>query len=165
MKSNIYWAILVIVTAQIEATWLSQLRIQGVQPDLILVLVVYFAIVDGEQRAMMTGLLGGLFQDVAADTGLGHHVLCLVLVGYTVGRLSERLITDNPAVKTSAVFFASILHDVIYIAVDYVQHVDPQAAYTMAIGTVPRAFYTALTTPFLFFFLDRTPTVEHRRVL
>lgn len=156
MRGNFFWAVLVIATALIEATWLQAIRVQGVVPNLVLLLVVFYAVSESEIRAMFTGLLGGIFQDVAADTGLGHHVLCLVLVGFFVGRVGNRLITDNPAVKAALVFFAILLHDFIYITIDYIQHVDSSAAYTMAIGMVPRAFYTALLTPIVFFVMSRT---------
>ena len=150
------WIVLVVVTALIEATWLHVVRLEGVLPDLILLLVVYYAVVENEERAMFTGALGGIFQDVAADTGLGHHVLCLVIVGFAVGKLSRRLITDSPAVKAGLVFCASIVHGLIYIAIDYVQNPDMNALNTIAVSVLPRSFYTALATPLAYFLLDRT---------
>ena len=154
-RANVYWAILIVVTVLVEATWLGIIRIQGVLPDLVLLLVVYFGINQGEERAMLTGLFGGVLQDVAGDTGLGHHVLCLVIVGFLVGHISHRLITDNPAVKTGLVFCASMIHAIIYVMVDYVQTPDIDALHTIAVSHVPRAFYTALATPFVFYLLDR----------
>ena len=163
MRTNILWATLVVVTALIEARWPYALRIQGVVPQLVLVLVVYFAITEGEERAMFTGLLGGLFKDVAADTALGHYVLCLVVVGYFIGVMSKRLITDNPAVKAGAVFCASILHGLMYIAVDYIQRADAGNVYALLATVFPQAFYTALLTPVLFFVLSYAPMPQHRR--
>ena len=163
MRTNILWAILVVVTALIEARWPYALRIQSVVPQLVLVLVVYFAITEGEERAMFTGLLGGLFKDVAADAALGHHVLCLVVVGYFIGAMSRRLITDNPAVKAGAVFCASILYGLVYIAVDYIQRADAGNVYALLAAVLPQAFYTALITPVLFFVLSYAPMPQHRR--
>ena len=163
MRTNILWAVLVVVTALIEARWPYTLRIQGVVPQLVLVLVVYFAITEGEERAMFTGLFGGLFKDVAADAALGHYVLCLVIVGYLVGTASRRLITDNPAVKAGAVFCASILHGLVYIAVDYIQRADVGNVYALLATVLPQAFYTALLAPVLFFVLSYAPMPQHRR--
>jgi rod shape-determining protein MreD len=154
-RANVYWAILVVVTVLVEATWLGLIRVQGVMPDLVLLLVVYFGINRGEERAMTTGLVGGVLQDVAGDTGLGHHVLCLVIIGFLVGQISHRLITDNPAVKTGVVFCASIIHAIIYVMVDYVQTPDIDALNMLAVSHVPRAFYTALATPLVFYILNR----------
>ena len=118
-------------------------------------LVVYFSISEGTERGMYTGVLGGIFQDVAGNTGIGHHVLCLVCVGYIVGRMASRLITDNPYVKTVTVFVASIVHGLLYLAIEYVQKVDMSAVYTMSYSIIPHAFYTALVTPLVFLILGR----------
>lgn len=155
MRGNIPWFLLVVSVALIESTWLGAVRLQGVLPDLVLLLVIYFAVIDSQERAMFTGLVGGVFQDVAGDTGLGHHVLCLVVVGYLTGRVVERLITDHPAVKGGLVFVASILHGIIFLAIEYVQNPAMNATFTMMASTIPRAFYTALVTPILFFAFDR----------
>lgn len=163
MRTNILWAILVVITALIEAIWPYTLRIQAVVPQLVLLLVVYFAITEGEERAMFTGLLGGIFKDVAADAALGHHVLCLVVVGYFVGAMSKRLITDNPAVKAGAVFCASVTHSILYIAVDYIQRADAGNVYALFATVFPQAFYTALMTPILFLMLSYAPMPQHRR--
>lgn len=156
MRKNIVWAITVIATALIEVTWLSRLRIQGAVPEMTLLLVVYFAITEGEERAMFTGALGGLFQDVAANAVLGHHVLCLVVVAYAVGRLSTRLITDHPAVKVVIVLIASLVQGILYTLILYIQDPDFSAVRTILTAVVPGAFYTAVVTPIVFFILDRS---------
>ena len=156
MRRHVYWAALVVAAALIESSWLGVIRLQGVMPDLILLLVVYFGVTKGDERAMFTGLIGGLFQDVAGDTGLGHHVLPLVAVGFIVGRLSERLVTGHPSVKAALVFCASLLHGAIFTSISYLQNPELNALYLFGVSVIPRAFYTALMTPLIFFALERS---------
>ncbi len=165
MRTNFIWAILVMLTALLEAQWPYFLRVQGVVPQLVLILVVYFAITDGEERAMFTGLLGGLFQEVATDDVLGHRVLCLVVVGYVAGTMSRRLITENPAVKASAVFVASIMHGVLYLIIDYIQRPGMVNVSGQLVALFPQAFYTALVAPLLLALLTFTPMPQHRRAM
>ena len=155
MGRNIAWVIAVIAMALLQTTWPDMLKLQGVVPDLSLALVVYFAIADGEERAMITGLLSGIYLDTACHAVLGHHVLCLVLVGYLVGRLSSRLITEHPAVKAALVFCAALVHGLLYMSVLYVQQPDFGLIYRLVTTVVPGAFYTGLITPIEFFVLDR----------
>lgn len=155
LAPHMLWLCIIIITALLEATWLQSLSIQKVVPDIILVLVVYFSISEGTERGMYTGFIGGLFQDVAADTGIGHHVLCLVLIAYVVGRMAARLITDNPYVKTMTVLLATIVHGVLYLMIEYIQKVDLEAMYMMSYAIMPRAFYTACVTPIVFYLLLR----------
>ena len=153
MRKNVIWAVLVVVAALLEATTMDLVRIQGVVPDLMLLLVVYFAIAEGEERAMFTGLLGGVFQDVMLHRGLGHHVLGLVIVGYVVSRISIRLITEHPGVKAALVFGASLANGVVFTTVAYVQQPSISALHLLASSVVPESFYTALATPIVFFAL------------
>lgn len=153
MGKNIVWAVLVIATALLETTLLDLIEIQGVVPDLTLLLVVFFAIVEGEERAMFTGLLGGVFQDVVLHRTLGHHVLGLVIVGYFVSRISTRLITEHPAVKMALIFGASVANGIIFTAVAYVQQPSISALHLLAASVVPESFYTAVVTPIAFILL------------
>lgn len=162
MRRILFWTLVSIVAALIEATWLRAIRFQGVMPDLVLILVVYCAITEGEERAMYMAALGGLFQDVYSDTVLGHHVLCLVIVAFVVGRVAKRLITDNPAVKAASVFIASIVNSLLYAFIEYVQKTDGHALYVMLADVIPRAFYTALVTPLLFLLVSRFVRVDTR---
>ncbi len=155
MRRNILWLIIIIATALIQATWLDVVRIANVVPDLILLLVVYFAITFGEERAMYTGVIGGLFQDVANADSIGHNVLCHVIVAYATARIANRLVTENPAVKTGLVLSAALVHGFLHSALLYIAQ--PQLANIADIVSriVPSAFYTAIATPLIFFALDR----------
>jgi len=156
MRKNILWAVVVVATALLQTTWLDAIRLQGVLPDLTLLLVLYFAMFHGEERAMFTGLLGGLYQDVAGDSLLGHHILCHVLIGFWVARLARRLITEHPAVKVGVVLCAAVVHGAFYTFIQYVQTPDMSAVHTIFATVMPGAFYTALVTPIVFLLLERS---------
>jgi len=144
------WIVLVTGAALVQTTWLRAIAVREAVPDLILVLVVYAAITEGEERAMFTGLLGGIFQDVSGGAVLGHHVLCLVLVGFVVGRLTTRLITEHPAVKIALVFSAAFLHGLLYTCIEYVQHPGSRPMHQILAGVIPGTFYTAVFSPVIF---------------
>ncbi|MCC6152127.1 MAG: rod shape-determining protein MreD [Candidatus Hydrogenedentes bacterium] len=153
-RKNIIWLLVVVLAAMLETTWIEQIRFLDVVPNLTLLVVIYFAIVDGEERAMFTGAIGGVFQDVASNQILGHHVLCSVVVGYISGRVASRLITESPAAKAGLVFLAAITFGLLSVCVSYVQDPATPALFGIIARVVPGAFYTALFTPVMFFLLD-----------
>jgi rod shape-determining protein MreD len=155
-RRNLLWAVVVVAAALIQTTWLDSIRVQGVLPDLTLLVVLYFAIAEGEERAMFTGVLGGLYEDVAGNTVLGHHILCLVVIGYAAGRLAHRLITEHPAVKVGLVLCAGVAHGLLFTCIQYVQTPEMRAFHTILASVVPGAFYTAVVTPVVFFLLARS---------
>jgi len=155
MKRNVLWFVIVAAAALMQTTWLEAVRIRGVLPDLTLLLVLYFAIGEGEERAMFTGLVGGVFQDVLTKAPLGLYVLCNVAVGYTVGRLSTRLLTEHPVVKVGIAFASSMVHGLLLTFVSYVLSPELAAGRHIVARVVPQAFYTALVTPIVFLTMDR----------
>jgi len=165
MRTSFIWVIFIVFAALLEAQWPYFLRVQGVVPQLVLVLVVYFAMNDSTERAMFTGVLGGLFQEVAADEVLGHRILCLVVVGFVAGTLSRRLIIENPAVKAGAIIAASFIHGVLYLLIDYIQWPGSSNVHAQLAALFPQACYTALVAPGIFLALSYTPMPQQRRVV
>ena len=149
LGEHVLWLVIVVLAALMQTTWMNVLSFRDVTPDIVLLITVYFGLRDGEERAMLTGLLGGLYQDVTSNAVLGHHVLCLVLVGYFVGRMSSRLITEHPAVKAAIVFGASIVQGLLFTMIAYVQDPTIRALYLVVTTVVPTAFYTTMLTPIL----------------
>ena len=156
LRRNAIWAALVVGVAIVQTTWLEALLFAGVLPDLVLVLVVFFAIAEGEERAMLTGAVGGVFQDVASGAVLGHHVLCYVVVAFVLGRVSSRLITEHPAVKAGLVLLAAFVRGVLFTAVFCIQNPGVRLVHSIVATVIPAAFYTAIVSPVVFMLMDRT---------
>lgn len=161
-KSRVFflWCFCTLLAAMIQTNWPNLLKLQEVSPDIILVVLVYFAIAYGEEWAMFTGLLGGLYLDVAVGTTLGHYVLCYVVTGYILGRLSTRLITEHAAIKAGAVFAAGTGWGILYASIQYVQRPQSGMIQPLITNFIPTAFYSAIITPLVFLTLDR---IFHRR--
>src|SRR6201989_1007529 len=69
----------------------SVISIDGVVPNLALIVVVAAALVRGPEFAAVLGFLGGLAIDLAppADHVAGRWALSLVVVGYLAGRVRQ----------------------------------------------------------------------------
>ncbi len=160
-RDYILWLVCIVFAALIQTNWPEILRFQEVSPDIIIVLVVYFAIAYGEERAMFTGVIGGLYQDVAVNTTLGHHVLCYVVIGYTIGTLATRLISEHAAVKAGLVLLASFCQGVIFVAIQFALQPQRGILYPILSTAVPIAFYSAVITPVVFIVMER---IFHRRM-
>lgn len=161
IRDTIFWLVCIVFAALIQTNWPDLLRFQDVSPDIIIVLVVYFAIAYGEERAMFTGVIGGLYQDVAVNTTLGHHVLCYVLIGYIIGSLAARLISEHAAVKAGLVLLASFCQGVFFVVIYFALQPQRGILYPILTTAAPIAFYSAVITPIVFFIVER---VFHRRV-
>ena len=65
----------VITAVLLQVTLVGRLPVPGAAPDLVLVLVVAFALAEGPQSGMVTGFLAGLLTDGLADHEMGRLAL------------------------------------------------------------------------------------------
>lgn len=79
----------VVLVGALLTQWaaLSRLPLPGSPPDLLLVLVVAFALVAGPAPGTLGGFVTGLLVDLGADHQLGRTALTYTLVGYLAGRV------------------------------------------------------------------------------
>ncbi len=82
----------VLTALLVQSTVLTRLPLPGGAPDLLLVLVVAYALAEGPLSGTVTGFCAGLLADLTSDHELGRTALVLALVGYVAG-----LVHDDPS--------------------------------------------------------------------
>ena len=100
--NRLLFVALSVVTAQLlQVTVLGRLGFLGARPNLLLVAICCFALVDGPAVGMGAGFAGGLLADLLSSHLLGMLALVLCLAGYAAGLFrspSERLPTFRPMI-------------------------------------------------------------------
>ncbi len=118
MKGRFWRATLVLLTFIIslilQTTILPLLKIEGVMPDLILVLVVFTALFSSAFTGGVVGFTAGLVQDLIIGRYLGLCAFSGLLVGWLVGELESRFYKENPLVPVILVFIATFVYDLVY---------------------------------------------------
>ena len=81
----------------------------GVRPDLVLVVVVAWAMLRGWQDGLVIGLLGGFMTDLASATPWGINVVRLGALGFLAGLAMQRLERQGPLIPLLGATVATIL--------------------------------------------------------
>jgi rod shape-determining protein MreD len=102
--SSFRWAVtvaLVVLALVLQVSLFPHLAVQGVVPNLCLLVVVATALVRGPEHAAVLGFVAGVLLDLAppADHVAGRWALALVIVGYVAGRVR----TDATPTATTVV--------------------------------------------------------------
>jgi len=79
----------VLTALLLQATVVERLPLPGVAPDLLVILVVAYALVEGPLSGLTTGFIAGLLADASADHALGRLALAYTVVGYLVGLIED----------------------------------------------------------------------------
>lgn len=122
----------------------------GIEPNILLALVYYFARYQGSVPGALLGFLVGLLEDLSTPHHLGLHALAKCLLGYFTGRLwtGQRLFKDNLRAQTVTLLVASLLHDLVIFIFVARGHPGRFLGLFFRLG-VPTAVYTALLFPLL----------------
>jgi rod shape-determining protein MreD len=79
----------VLTALLLQDTVVTKLPLPGAAPDLLLVLGVAYALVEGPLSAMTLGFVAGLLADSLADHQLGRLALVYAVVGYATGFIED----------------------------------------------------------------------------
>ena len=82
-------AVAVVAALVLQTTVVARLPLPGSPPDLVLVLVVAYALAEGPASGMLTGFCAGLLADLLSDAELGRLALVYVVVGYLAGLAAD----------------------------------------------------------------------------
>ena len=82
---------LLILAAALQVTILPQLRVQGGEPDLVLLLVLAYARRATLEQGVTWAVIGGLALDLLSSTPTGTHILSLIVIVFLTDRLRAQL--------------------------------------------------------------------------
>lgn len=134
----------------LQGTVLARISFLGAKPDLVLVVVVCFALADGPAVGMGAGFGAGLMADLLGSHTLGLLALVLCVVGYAAGVIRsyfDRLATFTPMVVMAILTAAAVL---MYAGIGALLG-DPRiTGEPVARSLLLTSLYDVVLTPFVF---------------
>jgi rod shape-determining protein MreD len=103
-------AVLLFVAAIVQVSILSELRVFGGGPDLLLVTLVAVSLLRGSLLGSLGGFFGGLLVDTATLAQLGLSSLVLTIAGYWIGRYGETTGRDRAHAPFLSVAVVTVLY-------------------------------------------------------
>jgi rod shape-determining protein MreD len=138
----------VVTALLLQLTVVGRLPLPGVAPDLVLVLVVAYALAEGPMSGLVTGWSAGLVADALAAHELGRLALAYAVAGYVTGMLQDE--TERSTLQPfGAVALGALLALGTYLAVGILLG-DPRiTAYAVGRSLVSSVPYDVVLTPFV----------------
>jgi len=141
---TLYFPALVLGFVLLQSTVLNFISINGVKPDLVLVLVILNGFFRGTREGAFWGFVGGILQDLISGGYFGIYALTNMTAGYLGGLGEGRLYRDSRLIAAGLVwvctFGAQLVFYLLLLVVDVRVHV-----LTALTGIImPVSFYNAL---------------------
>ncbi|WP_378953138.1 rod shape-determining protein MreD [Pelosinus sp. sgz500959] len=109
MKTMI-WLSVIIVTIIIQSTVLPLIAIQGIYPDMLLVVVVSYALLSGKEKGVGMGFFAGLLQDLASGSAFGTNTLSKLAIGYFFGLAERKVFKEHVLLPVATTAVATIFN-------------------------------------------------------
>lgn len=102
--------------AVVQATLLPLLPSGAAKPDLMLLIVVTWGIVQGGGEAALWGLAGGLFLDLLSGVPFGVQTIGLGAIGLLADLMETNFFRSNVLLPLAAIFVATLLYHILQAA-------------------------------------------------
>lgn len=110
------WALLLLSTLVIQATIVPLVSVNGLRPDLLLIVVVSTGMLYGKEQGIGIGFFAGLLQDLASGNVFGLNVLAKMAIGYSAGLVERKVFKENLILPLFAVLIATVCQRLLNLA-------------------------------------------------
>jgi rod shape-determining protein MreD len=112
VRRAIYITAVVLTALLLQSTLFAQISLGGAKPELIYLVTIVVALLDGPASGAAVGFAGGMAQDFLLNAPKGITALTLTLLGYVVGTLRTYATSPSPLLPlflVGAATFAGVL--------------------------------------------------------
>jgi rod shape-determining protein MreD len=148
-------ALVVLTALLLQSTVFADLRLLGVRPELMYLVTIIFALLEGPNEGAVVGFTSGMAQDFMLHEPKGITALTLTLVGYAVGMGRHLIVSPSPLVPTMVVAIATAAGVLFHEVVSFLLGAFPETwTFGLRVALLT-AVYNAVLTPILYPLLRR----------
>ena len=140
----------------LQSTFFSNYSIKGTVPDLVLVFVVFFALLNGAGKGTTYALLCGLLEDLYIGRFIGLNVISKGLTAYIVGKLQGNVFKEYLLVGVAGVIIGSIINNVLLLILSIATFEVFNFDQSILIGIFYQTFYNTMISAPLYIWYYRS---------
>jgi rod shape-determining protein MreD len=146
----------VLVTALLlQSTLFPQISLLGIRPELLYLVTILVAVLEGPTQGAVVGFSGGLLQDFLLNEPKGITALTLTLLGYAMGLVRQYLTSPSPLLPTILVAVGTAAGITFHLIVSFLLgQFDQPIAYAAKVVLLT-SVYNAVLTPIVYPLLRR----------
>jgi len=144
------FAVFILTVTVLQASLLDIITVTdwNIKPDLLLILLVFFAIYSNTSEAIITSFTIGFAADIIGPPAMGPQIISFGLFGTALAYLHRVIAIKKMAYQSAAIFITGLLAGVVVLLLTYLKGQPTGASiYAVLFGT---SLYSALVGPFLF---------------
>ena len=145
----------IVVAALLQVAIAPEIAIGGVVPNVLLLVVVTLALMEGPTAGASAGFAAGLVLDLLGTSPVGPYALVLTLVGFAAGALQENMFAAGWLTPVTVAFVAGLSAELGYWLVLAVLGIGGPFWTTFAGVVLPGAAYNTVLALLVYPWLAR----------
>ncbi len=137
-------ALVLVVNFILQSTVLQLIEIRGVIPDTMLIIVVSYSLLRGQNAGAAVGFSAGLIYDVFFGSSLGFYALMGMITGYLCGIAHRNFYRENYVLPVTLSAAASLVTGLIIYVTGFLLKGNYNIFYFLFSVIVPQAVYTGI---------------------
>lgn len=155
MRRVLALAAIIVTAILLQSTVFGQIKLLGVKPELLYLVTILVAIIEGPREGMIFGFVAGMSEDFFLNQPKGATALTLTLLGYTVGLARQYIVSPSPLLPMLLVAVGTFCAVCVYQLVRFLLgNLDLRTVEFFRIALLTAA-YDALLTPLVYPLLRR----------
>jgi len=150
VRRVVLWIALVLTALLLQSVVFARLELGGAKPELIYLLTVVVAYLEGPASGALAGFFGGIAQDFLLNQPKGITALTLTLVGYAVGMISQSSTATTPLMPVFLVAGATAVAVIFSQLVSFLLGQHGVTFLFVVRVALLAAVYNALLTPLVY---------------
>ncbi|MBN1286959.1 MAG: rod shape-determining protein MreD [Anaerolineae bacterium] len=134
---NFLGLVLLSVVAILKSTLMPHLQVRGGAPDLMLMIIISWALLAPYEEAFTWAFMGGIVQDLLSGVPLGASALGLLIVAFVANQLQTQLYRSNLLIVLSLTLAGSVVLHVVMMGVLAASGYAVNWTYNLAYVTLP----------------------------
>ncbi|NQT90288.1 MAG: rod shape-determining protein MreD [Candidatus Omnitrophica bacterium] len=154
--SNATIFLLLICTGLIQATGFDYISLLGAKPDLLFIIVAFFALTCSRQESLKAAVIAGLIKDITSSSILGGYTVSFVLVALFLNHHQNKFFKEK---FHTQILVTGLFYFLTCLLVLFVNSISDRAFihyYPLMVIALKGAVYTGLVSPPVFFALSKS---------
>jgi rod shape-determining protein MreD len=150
VRRGLLWTAVIVAALVLQSTVFAQITLLKARPDLMYLLTVLVALLEGPASGAVLGFAGGMAEDFLINAPKGITALSLTLLGYAVGMVRQYIVSPSAWVPVIMVAAGTAVGLMFNGLVKFLLgQLETGWAYQLQIALLA-GLYNAILTPFVF---------------
>ena len=128
----------------LQSTVLQYIEIGHVKPNLIIMIVIYYALLRGNVEGAVAGFIGGMVIDIFGGKIFGVYALIGMYVGISAGYFNKRFFKENYFVLMFFMFIFTFAHELLFYFTYYFLWGETHIVFALKNIIMPVSIYNAV---------------------